>query len=60
MVAEAVQVVVDQTLQALMEDPVVAVEEDVVEPVALETLLLLVLHKEEMVDLLLHVVLLQL
>ena len=49
MVAEAVQVVVEQTLQALMEDPVVAVEEDVVEPAALETLLLLVLHKEVMV-----------
>ena len=42
--------VVEQTLQALMEDPVVAVEEDVVELAALETLLLLVLHKEEMVE----------
>ena len=56
MVAEAVQVVVEQNLQALMEDPVVVEEEDVVQPVALETLLLLVLHKEEMVETLLQVV----
>tara|TARA_R100000322_G_scaffold62174_1_gene38614 strand:- start:294 stop:476 length:183 start_codon:yes stop_codon:yes gene_type:complete len=55
-VAEAVQVVVEQNLQALMEDPVVVEEEDVVQPVALETLLLLVLHKEEMVETLLQVV----